>query len=286
MDQNPKTKLTFFWNENFSAECSSAHKECTFNNTARKLDKNSKNFRPIFENSYINKQFSQKTISCENVSSHIDCSPGSLAEKTSPEFWKDSCSKKSGRKIVYWDNFFLKRFPRRRRKQKNTHVKNLWQRLSKFISTFTFSSKSSSAVIDCLLTDRQKKFTDIGAVFRSNSGKNKVLRFSLMHSFPRKNPVVTWTSVFKTMQKFYAKSQKFSRSNSETKKTISQNLSSLHKNLLETKTTYLTTISQNCSPKTEEKLTLKVRKHIKKKCLLIQISSRQKGCNFENRAKK
>ena len=96
----------------------------------------------------------------------------------------------------------------------------MWQLLSKFNSTFTFFSKSSSAVIDCLLTDRQKKFIDIGAVFRSNFGKNQVLRFSLMHSFPRKNPVVTWTSVFKTMQNFYAKSQKFSRSNSETKKKL------------------------------------------------------------------
>ena len=189
----------------------------------------------------------------KNVSSHKDCSPGSLADKTSPEIWKNSCSKKSGRKIIYWDNFFLKRFPRRRRKQKDTLVKNLWQWLSKFISTFTFFSKSSSAVIYCLLTDRQKKFTDIGAVFRSNSGKNKVLRFSLMHCFPRKNPVVTWTSVFKTMQKFYAKSQKFSRSNSETKKTISQNLSSLQKNLLEAKITFLTALSQKCSPKTEKK---------------------------------
>ena len=140
----------------------------------------------------------------------------------------------------------------------------MWQLLSKFNSTFTFFSKSSCAVIDCLLTDRQKKFIDIGAVFRSNFGKNQVLRFSLMHSFPRKNPVVTWTSVFKTMQNFYAKSQKFSRSNSETKKTISQNLSSLQKNLLETKITFLRALSQKCSPKTEKNSTLKVRKHIKK----------------------
>ena len=41
-----------------------------------------------------------------------------------------------------------------------------------------------------------------------------------MYSFPGKNLVVTWTSVSKTMQKFYAKSQKFSQSNSETKKKL------------------------------------------------------------------
>ena len=113
-----ENKLDFFSKENFSAECSSAHKECNFNNAAKIPDKNSKTFRSIFENIYINKQFSRKTISWENVSSHIERSPGSLAEKSSPEIWKVSCSKKSGRNKVYWDNFFLKTFPRRRRKQK------------------------------------------------------------------------------------------------------------------------------------------------------------------------
>ena len=73
-----------------------------------------------------------------------------------------------------------------------------------------------------------------------------------MHSFPRKNLVVTWTSVFTNMQKFYAKSQKLSRSNSETKKTISRNLSSLQKKLLETKITFLTALSWKCSPETEK----------------------------------
>ena len=50
-----------FWKEKFSAKCSSAHKECNFNNAAKKLDKNSKAFRSIFENIYINNQFSQRT---------------------------------------------------------------------------------------------------------------------------------------------------------------------------------------------------------------------------------
>ena len=113
-----ENKVDFFWKENFSAEFSSAHKDCNFNNAAKKLDKNSKTFPSIFKNNYINKQFSQKTYSWENVSSHIECLPGSLAEKTSPEIWKVSCSKKSGRKIVYWDNFFLQMFPWTRRKQK------------------------------------------------------------------------------------------------------------------------------------------------------------------------
>ena len=107
-----------FWKENLPAECSFEHKKCNFNNAVKKLDKNSKNFRSVFENNYINKRFSQKTISWENVSSHVGCWPGSLAEKISPEIWKVSGSKKSGRKIVYWDSFFLKMFPRRRRKQK------------------------------------------------------------------------------------------------------------------------------------------------------------------------
>ena len=96
--------------------------------------------------------------------------------------------------------------------------------------------------------------------FRKRSG----IKVFIDELFSSKKPVVTWTSVFKTMQKFYAKSQKFSRSNSETKKTVSQNLSSLQKNLLETEITFLTALSQNCSPKTEKKSTLKVRKHIKK----------------------
>ena len=60
----------------------------------------------------------KKHISWENVSSHIDCLPGSLAERISPEIWRTSCSKKIGRKLVHWDNFFLKRFPWTRRKQK------------------------------------------------------------------------------------------------------------------------------------------------------------------------
>ena len=200
----------FFGKENFSAECSSAHNNAILTTLPKKRDENSKTFPSVFENNYINKQFSQKTYSWENVSSHIECLPGSLAEKTSPGIWKVSCSKKSGRKIVYWGNFFLKRFPWTRRKQKSKkdiHARNLWQRLSKFISIFIFSSKTSSAVIDCLLTDRQKKIIDIRAVLRSVSGKDQVLRFSWMNFFPRKNPVVTWTSVFKTMQKFYAKGQ-------------------------------------------------------------------------------
>ena len=96
--------------------------------------------------------------------------------------------------------------------------------------------------------------------FRKRSG----IKVFIDEFFSSKKPVVTWTSVFKTMQKFYAKSQKFSRSNSQTKKSISQNLSSLQKNLLETKITFLTALSQKCSPKTEKNLTLKVRKHIKK----------------------
>ena len=50
-----------FWKEEFSAKCSFAHKECNFNNAAKKLDKNSKAFRSIFENIYINNQFSQRT---------------------------------------------------------------------------------------------------------------------------------------------------------------------------------------------------------------------------------
>ena len=56
-----ENKVDFFWKENFSAECSSAHKECNFNNAAKKLDKNSKAFRSIFENLYKNNQFSQRT---------------------------------------------------------------------------------------------------------------------------------------------------------------------------------------------------------------------------------
>ena len=127
---------------------------------------------------------------------------------------------KSGRKEFIETISSSKDSPGHVESKKDSHAKNLRQRLSKLISIFTFSSKSSPAVIDCLLTDRQKKFNDIGAVFRSNSGKSQELKFSLMHSFPGKNPVVTWTSVFKTMQKFYAKSQKFSRSNSETKKKL------------------------------------------------------------------
>ena len=49
------------WKENFSAEFSPAHKECNFKNAAKKLGKNSKAFRSIFGNIYINNQFSQKT---------------------------------------------------------------------------------------------------------------------------------------------------------------------------------------------------------------------------------
>ena len=64
----------------------------------RKNGQKLRNVRSIFENNYKNKQFSQKTISWENVSSHIDSSPGSLSEKTSPEIWKVSCSKKVGEK--------------------------------------------------------------------------------------------------------------------------------------------------------------------------------------------
>ena len=162
----------------------------------------------------------------------------------------------------------------------------MWQLLSKFNSTFTFFSKSSSAVIDCLLTDRQKKFIDIGAVFRSNFGKNQVLRFSLMHSFPRKNPVVTWTSVFKTMQNFYAKSQKFSRSNSETKKNyfsklvISSEKSSGDKNYI-----FDSPLTKMLA-KNGKKFDTQSSKTYQKKCLLIQLSSRQKACIFENRVKK
>ena len=56
-----ENKVDFFGKKNFSAKCSSAHKECNFNNAAKKLDKNSKAFRSIFENIYINNQFSQRT---------------------------------------------------------------------------------------------------------------------------------------------------------------------------------------------------------------------------------
>ena len=105
-------------------------------------------------------------------------------------------------------------------------------KLPKLFSNFIFSSKSSTAVIYCFLTDRQKIFTELWAVFRSNLGKNQVLRFWLMPSFPR-NPVVTSTSVFKTMQNFYAKSQKIPWTTSETKNNyFSQNLPCLRKTLL------------------------------------------------------
>ena len=85
-----------------------------------------------------------------------------------------------------------------------------------------------------------------------------------MHSFPGKNPVVTWTSVSKTMQKFYAKSQKFSQSNSEIKKNyfsklvISSEKSSGDKNyIFDSPLTKM--LARN-----GKKLTLKVRKHIKR----------------------
>ena len=106
-----ENKIHFFWKENFSAECSPAHKECNFNNAAKKLDKNSETFRSIFENNYINKQFSQKTISWENVSSHIDCLPGSLAEKTSPGIWKVSCWKKKWEKDSLLRQFIPQKVP-------------------------------------------------------------------------------------------------------------------------------------------------------------------------------
>ena len=84
-----------------------------------------------------------------------------------------------------------------------------------------------------------------------------------MHSFPGKNPVVTWTSVFKTMQKFYAKSQKLSRSNSETKKTVSQNLSSFRKIFWRQTFHFWQPSAENARQK-RKTLTPKVRKHIKK----------------------
>ena len=56
-----ENKVDFFWKEKFSAECSSAHMESNLNNAAKKLDKNSKAFRSIFENIYKNNQFSQRT---------------------------------------------------------------------------------------------------------------------------------------------------------------------------------------------------------------------------------
>ena len=113
-----ENKVDFFGKKIFPRKVPPHTRNAILTTLPKKLDKNSKTFPSIFENNYVNKQFSQRTISWENVSSHIDCLPDSLAEKTSPEIWKVSCSKKSGRKIVYWDNFFLKMFPWTRRKPK------------------------------------------------------------------------------------------------------------------------------------------------------------------------
>ena len=113
-----ENKLDFFWKENFSAECSSAHKKCNFNNAAKKLDKKSKAFRSIFENNYIKNQFSQETHFMRKRLQSYRLLTWQPCRKNIPSNLKSFLLEKKWEKRVYWDNFFIERFPWTRRKQK------------------------------------------------------------------------------------------------------------------------------------------------------------------------
>ena len=99
--------------------------------------------------------------------------------------------------IKKWENInflrdiLLQRFQWTIKKQNWHSCYEFMPKLPKLISNFTISSKSSSAVIDCLLTDRQKKFTKLWAVFRSNSGKKSRIKVFIDSFFSLKK--ILWS---------------------------------------------------------------------------------------------
>ena len=68
-------------------------------------------------------------------------------------------------------------------------------------------------------------------------------------------------------------------------KILLKSLSPLQKTLLEANITFLTAVSWNCLPKSK-KLYTQNPKLYEKRYLLIQVSTGQKECNFENVIKK
>ena len=122
--------------------------------------------------------------------------------------------------------------------------------------------------------------------FPVKNRKKSGIKVFLDAFFPRKNPVVTWTSVFKSMQKFHAKSQKFSRSNSETKKNCFSKLVISSEKSSGDKNYNFDSPLTKMLVKNGSKFDSQSPKTYQKKCLLIQLSFRQKACNFKNRVKK
>ena len=170
--------------------------------------------------------------------------------------------------------------------KKDTHAKNLCERPSKFISKFICFSKSSAGGIDCILTERQKNLRGTLESFPPKVQKIQVFRFSLKQIFLRK---VLWTreTQFSKAFNFFAKSQKISRPSSETTNSHSSqkliipwknSFGGIHNLHFDNPLQKLFTINRKrLHSKSED---------IKNWHFLIQISSGQKKCNFENRVKK
>ena len=81
-------------------------------------------------------------------------------------------------------------FPWARRKQKLHSFLEFMPKLSKFISKFIYSSKRAAGGIDCILTERQKKFHRTLQSFPLKVRKNQVFRFFMKRIFFKK---VLWT---------------------------------------------------------------------------------------------
>ena len=79
-----------------------------------------------------------------------------------------------------------KGYPGHVESKNDNHAKNLFQKMSKFISNFIYSSKSSAGAIDCILIERQKKFRGTLESFTLKVQQNQVLWFLFKHFFLRK----------------------------------------------------------------------------------------------------
>ena len=148
---------------------------------------------------------------------------------------------------------------------------NLCQNCQNFSQISSNPPKVPLETLIAFWQNARKSFTELWKVFALKVTKCQVLRFTLKHFFPQKNPVHTRNVVFRTMQKFLPKVRKSLDQTQKPKTIILLKIYHLFRKLFWRHKLPFWQPSSKFVCQNPKNSTLKVRKHIRSKYLLIQF---------------
>ena len=148
---------------------------------------------------------------------------------------------------------------------------NLWQNCQNFSQISSNPPKVPLETLIAFWQNARKSFTELWKVFALKVTKCQVLGFTLKHFFPQKNPVHTRNVVFRTMQKFLPKVRKSLDQTQKPKTIILLKIYHLFRKLFWRHKLPFWQPSSKFVCQNPKNSTLKVRKHIRSKYLLIQF---------------